>query len=103
MPASRLVNVNAAAPSLLAVLVGDPVGGRLLGDRRDHAGRLTALDFAATGLGLPSGAGFTSDHFIVTTTVRQGAATVTLTSLLERRRGPGVVVAIARWIGPPPS
>ena len=103
LPATAPVNVNAAAPSLLAVLVGDPVGGRVLGDRRDHAGRLTALDFAATGLRLPSGAGFTSDHFIVTTTVRQGAATVTLTSLLERRRGPGVVVAIARWIGPPPS
>jgi general secretion pathway protein K len=110
LPATAPVNVNAAAAPLLAVLVGDPVGGRLLGDRRDHAGKLTALDFAATGLRLPSGAGYTSDHFTVTTTVRQGATTVTLTSLIERRRGPApapnsapTVVAIARWIGPPPS
>ncbi len=104
LPGTAPVNVNAAAPSLLAVLVGDPVGGRLLGDRRDHAGKLTALDFAATGLRLPSGAGYTSDHFTVTTTVRQGSTTVTLTSLVERRRGAlPVVVAIARWIGSPPS
>lgn len=103
LPATAPVNVNAAPPALLAVLTADPVGGRILGDRRDRAGRLTPLDFAATGLRLPAGAGFTSDHFVVTTTVTQGRETVTLTSLLERRRGPApVVVAIARWLGPPP-
>ena len=104
LPGEAPVNVNAASPALLGVLVGDAVGGRLLGDRRARAGKLTDLDFAATGLRLPGGAGYTSDHFVVTTTVTQGSATVTLTSLLERRRGPvPVVVAIGRWIGTPPS
>lgn len=104
LPATAPVNVNAAAPLLLGVLVGDAVGGRLLADRRERAGKLTALDLAATGLRLPSGAGYTSDHFTVTTTVTQGTATVTLTSLIERRRGTApAVVAIARWIGSAPS
>jgi len=103
LPAAAPVNVNAASPELLAILVGDRVGGRLLGDRRTRAGKLTPLDLAATGLRLPPGAGFTSDHFIVATTVTQGSATVTLTSLLERRRSPDAVVAIARWLGPGPS
>lgn len=102
LPAVAPVNVNAASPEVLAILVGDPVGGRILGDRRDRAGKLTAVDFAATGLRLPPGAGFTSDHFVVTTTVTQGAETVTLTSLLERRHGPRpAVVAIGRWVGSP--
>ncbi len=104
LPADTRINVNAAAPALLGVLVGDPVGGRILGDRRDRAGKLTAADFVATGLAMPAGAGFTSDYFVVTTTVTQGDATVTLTSLLERRRGtPPAVVAIARWRGAPPN
>jgi len=100
LPGSAEINVNAAPPELLAVLVGDPVGGRILGDRRDRAGLLTPADFAATGLRLPSGAGFTSDHFVVTTTVTIGGTTRTLTSLLERRGGRiPVVTAIGRWTG----
>ena len=104
LPGVAPVNVNAASPALLGILVGDAAGGRALGDRRVRAGKLTPDDFTATALQLPDGAGFTSDHFVVTTTVAQGATTVTLTSLLERRRGatPGVV-AIARWLGGPPS
>ncbi len=104
LPGTAPVNVNAASQDLLGVLVGDRVGGRLLADRRKAAGRLTALDFAATSLTLPAGTGYTSDHFVVTTTVTQGAETVTLSSLLERRRGPHpAVVAISRWVGPPPG
>ncbi len=104
LPGTAGVNVNAAPPALLAVLVGDSVGGRLLADRRARAGKLTNADFAETGLRLPAGAGFTSDHFLVTTRVSQGTARVTLTSLVERRRGPPArVVAVARWLGAPPS
>ena len=104
LPGTAPVNVNAASPDLLGILVGDGVGGRILSDRRDRAGRLTADDFTATGLRLPTGAGFTSDHFRVTTTVTIGATTQTLTSLLERRHGAvPVVVAIERWRGTPPS
>jgi general secretion pathway protein K len=100
LPGRADVNVNAASPELLGILVGDAVGGRILGDRRDRAGLLTAADFAATGLRLPAGAGFTSDHFVVTTTVTIGGTTQTLTSLLERRSGRvPVVAAIGRWIG----
>ncbi len=100
LPGRADVNVNVAAPELLAVLVGDPVGGRILGDRRDRAGLLTPADFAATGLRLAAGAGYTSDHYVVTTTVTMGGTTQTLTSLLERRGGRTPVVAtIARSIG----
>ena len=103
LPAVAPVNVNAASPEVLGLLVGDAVGGRILADRRDRAGKLTPQDFTATNLRLPRGAGFTSDHFVVATTVSQGATSVTLTSLIERRRGPQpVVVAIARWIGSNP-
>ena len=98
LPGDAPVDLNAASAALLGILVGDASGGRLLAARRGRTSRLTALDFAATGLALPAGAGFTSDHFVVTTTVRQGAATVVLTSLLERRRGPRpTVVTLGRW------
>jgi len=104
LPAVAPVNVNAASPEMLGILVGDPVGGRILSDRRDRAGKLVPDDFTATNLRLPPGAGFTSNHFVVTTTVVQGTVSVTLTSLIERRRGPQpAVVTIARWIGPPPG
>ncbi len=100
LPARADVNVNAASPELLGIIVGDRVGGRILADRRDRAGLLTPTDFTATGLKLPAGAGFTSDHFVVTTIVTIGGTTQTLTSLLERRPGRvPVVVAIKRWRG----
>ncbi|MGI4876531.1 MAG: hypothetical protein ACRYG4_03515 [Janthinobacterium lividum] len=100
LPGKADVNVNAASIGVLAPLLGDKVGARILVDRRDRAGRLTPLDFAATGLSLPAGTGFTSDHFVVTTTVTIGGTTQTLTSLLERRHGkPPSVVAISRQRG----
>jgi general secretion pathway protein K len=101
LPGAAPVNVNAASPALLAALTGDGAAARVLADRRARAGRLTLVDFAAAGVSMPPGAGFTSDHFIATTTVVQGATTVTLTSLIERRREPAAaVVAIQRWLGP---
>lgn len=104
LPGRADVNFNAASADLLGVLVGDRVGGRILSDRRDRAGLLTAADFAATGLKMPTGAGFTSDHFAVTTTVTIGGTTQTLTSLLERRHGAVPdVVAVSRWRGMPPG
>ncbi len=104
LPGVAPINVNAAPAALLGILVGDAGGGRRLGEQREHTGKLTADDFAEAGLQLPAGAGFTSEHFVVATTVAQGATTVTLTSLLERRRGvPPGVVAIGRWLGPGPS
>ncbi len=101
LPGDAPVNLNAASPVLLAALTGDPAGARLLADRRSRAGRLTVVDFAAVGLPVPPGAGFTSDHFLATTTVVQGTARVTLTSLIEERPGPAAaVVAVQRWLGP---
>ncbi len=86
---------------LLGVLAGDAATGRLLAAQRDRTGRLTPLDLAAAGVTLPPGAGYASDHFVVTTTVTQGATTVTLISLVERRGGarPDVVV-ISRRLAP---
>lgn len=103
LPGDAPVNVNAASPALIAALVGDAARARLLVDRRARSGQLTDLDFTAANLTVPPGTGFASDHFLARTTVVQGAATVTLTSLIERRHHPDGVVAIGRWLGPPPS
>ncbi len=85
LPGDAPVNVNAAPAALLGVLVGDGVKGEQLARSRERAGRLTPPDLAAAGAELPPGAGFTSNHFLVTSTVTQGGTTVVLTSLLERR------------------
>ena len=98
LPGVTTVNVNTASEPLLALLLGDPVAARVLIERRAGPGFLTPGDFAAARVAVGPGLGFTSDHYLVTTTVTIGDTTQTLTSLLERRRGPtGVaVVVIAR-------
>lgn len=98
LPGATTVNVNTASETLLALLLGDPVAARVLIERRAGPGFLTPADFAAARVAVGPGMSFTSDHYIVTTTVTIGTTTQTLTSVLERRRGPtGVaVVVIAR-------
>ncbi len=101
LPGAAPINLNAAPPALLDALFGG-AAGRQLALRRDRTGRLTALDLAAAGVEPPPGVGFTSDHFIVTATVTQGGTTLTLTSLLERRREGGhapAVIIISRRLG----
>ncbi len=98
LPGATTINVNTAGEPLLALLLGDPVAARVLVERRAGPGFLTAADFTAARVAVGPGMGFTSDHYLVTTTVTIGGTTQRLTSLLERRRGPtGVaVVVIAR-------
>lgn len=103
LPGVTPVNVNAASAGLLGVFVSDPAAGLVLASRRHRAGRLTATDFAAAGMILPASAGFTSDHYLVTTTVTIGATMARLTSLIERRPATGSVVVLERWQGAPPS
>lgn len=98
LPGATTINVNTVGEPLLALLLGDPVAARVLIERRAGPGYLTPADFAAARVSVGPGMGFTSDHYLVTTTVTIGSTTQRLTSLLERRRGPtGVaVVVIAR-------
>lgn len=99
LPGAAPINVNAAPAAVLGVMIGDPAKGRLLAARRDRAGRLTPADFDA----VPPGAGFTSDHFTVTTTVTIGTTTRTLVSQLHRSRadsGRTEVIVVARAYRP---
>lgn len=98
LPGATTINVNTVSEPLLGLLLGDPVAARILIERRAGPGFLTPADFAAARLAVGPGMGFTSDHYDVTTTVTIGSTTQTLTSRLERRRGPAgvAVVVIAR-------
>lgn len=95
LPGRTTVNINTAGEPLLALLTADPAAARLLVERRRATGFLTPADLQGAQILLPPGVGFTSDNYIVTTTVTIGATTVRLTSRLQRRRdaaGPQVVV-----------
>lgn len=98
LPGATTININTVSEPLLALLLGDPVAARVLIERRAGPGFLTPADFTAARVGVAPGLGFTSDHYLVTTTVTIGGTTQRLTSLLERRRGSAgvAVVVIAR-------
>lgn len=87
LPGNGDVNVNAAPPELLAILLQNPVQARVLAAVRERAGFLGPEDVAAAGVILPPGTGFTSDCFRVVTSVRIGTTTRSMESLLVRRRG----------------
>ena len=98
LPGATTININTVGEPLLGLLLGDPVAARVLIERRAGPGFLTPADFSAARVAVGPGMGFTSDHYLVTTTVTVGDTTQRLTSLLERRRGPAgvAVVVIAR-------
>ena len=95
LPGNGDVNVNAAPPELLAILLQNPVQARVLAATRDRAGFLTPQDVEAAGVILPPGVGFASDFFRVRTSVRIGDTPQAMESLLRRRRGPDDSVAVA--------
>ena len=87
LPGNGDVNVNAAPPELLAILLQNPVQARVLAATRERAGFLTPQDVEAAGVILPPGVGFASDFFQVRTSVRIGETPQVMESLLRRRRG----------------
>ena len=87
LPGNGDVNVNAAPPELLAILLQNPVQARVLAATRERAGFLTPRDVEAAGVILPPGVGFASDFFQVRTSVRIGETPQVMESLLRRRRG----------------
>ena len=87
LPGNGDVNVNAAPPELLAILLQNPVQARVLAATRERAGFLTPQDVEAAGVILPPGVGFASDFFRVRTSVRVGETPQVMESLLRRRRG----------------
>lgn len=98
LPPEATLNVNTAGPEVLGAILRNPVAGRLLVARRNATGFLTSADFEGVGVIPPSGVGFTSDHYRVTTEVQVGDTRQRLVSLLRRRRVGGVpeVVVIRR-------
>lgn len=101
LPPGAKLNVNTASVALIDALLDDPRGARTLIEHRESNGRLTEADVAAAGLaGL---GGLTSDHFLLTTTVRVGEVTQTtrsrLTRSLDRVTGPAVIITGRRRTG----
>ena len=84
LPEPTAVNLNAAPLPVLTVVTGNPAQARLLDRRRRDAGLLTPTDLAATGVLLRHPAGFTSAHFIVTTTVIIGRTSQTFVTRVYR-------------------
>lgn len=101
LPGSTMVNLNTASEALIGALVGNEAAARSLIAQRTRAGFLTPQDFAGLGVTLPPGAGFTSNHYWVRTTVTMGDTTQTLTSLVARVMVDGRpdVVTLGRWRG----
>lgn len=105
LPYDSKINVNAASPELLAIMLDDPVlAARLVGQRQQR-GYLTQADFLGEGTSLPQGSGLTSDLFWVRTRARIGDTSQQLTSLLLRRKKPDgsvEVLPVGRWLGAQP-
>jgi general secretion pathway protein K len=89
LPGTADVNINAAPPELLAILLQNPVQARVLAAVRARAGFLTPEAVEAEGVILPPGVGFVSNLFYARTSVRIGGTRQAMESLLQRRRGEG--------------
>ncbi len=101
LPQPTSINLNSASEDLLALLFGNPAAAQMIVAQRRRAGFVTPADLASFGLSVPPGAGFTSNHYWVRTTVTIGETPQTLTSLLYRtvRDGRPEVVTLGRWRG----
>lgn len=101
LPDRTKVNVNAASPEMLALLIGDPVKAADLSGRMRGKGYLTPRDLADAGVNLPPYAGLNSQDFWVHTGVRIGDTVQQSAALIQRRTGsdgaPEAVV-VGRWL-----
>nr|WP_243843402.1 type II secretion system protein GspK [Sphingomonas vulcanisoli] len=100
-PDMNRINVNDADEAMLSVLLGDPILGRLLANRRARLGLLTEGDFIAARSRVPAAAGFKSDFYWARGRVTIGGTTREQISLLRRDMADNQprVVAISRWLG----
>lgn len=96
LPAEAGVNLNTVGAPLLGLMIGDPGVADAVIRRRSQAGLLLPVDLAAEGLPSLPGAGFTSDHYRVVTTVTVGDTTQRLTSDLARMRSTEGVEVLVR-------
>ncbi len=95
LPGRSGVNLNAAPPALIAILLQNSAQARALVAIRDRAGFVTPEDLLAAGIIPPPGAGLQSDLYRVRVTVRIGDTAQSMESLLQRRRGPGGLPEVA--------
>jgi general secretion pathway protein K len=95
LPGRADVNVNAAPPELLAILLQNSVQARVLAATRTRVGFLTSEDVESAGAILPPGVGFASSFFEVSTSVQIGGTRQAMESLLQRRRGEEGVEEVA--------
>lgn len=110
LPGRGEINLNAAPPALLAILLQNSAQTRELVAIRDRQGYLTPEDLAAAEVIPPPGTGLKSDLYRVRVTVRIGDTVQSMESLLQRRRSPagGNEVAVvqrrnsAAAVSPPP-
>ena len=101
LPQRTSINLNTASEELLALLSGNAAAAQMIVAQRNRAGFVTPSDLDAMGITPPPGAGFTSSHYWVRTTVTIGGTSQTLTSLIVRtvRDGRPDVVTLGRWRG----
>lgn len=95
LPGRAPINLNAASPALVAILLQNSNAARILLARRDRQGFLGPQDVEASRLILPPAVGLRSDLFELRVTARIGATVQSMVSLLQRRRGPGGVPEVA--------
>ena len=111
LPTATDVNLNAAPVGLISVLLQSAKLAQTLETKRAAKGFLTALDLQGSGVILPAGIGLRSDFFDLRVTVQVAGTVQSSQSLIQRRIGPGPVVAaviarqsmMAAGSPPPPS
>ena len=87
LPVEAAVNLNTVGAPLLGLMLGDPEAAETLIQKRTQAGLLLPVDLAAAGRAVLTGAGYTSNHYRVVTTVTVGDTTQRLISTLVRAQG----------------
>ena len=111
LPEVSDVNLNAAAPGLIAVLLQNPKLAAQLETKRAAAGFLTQRDLEGMSVTLPAGLGLRSNFFALRVTVQVAGTVQSTDSLIQRRVGQGPVAAaviarhsvMAAGSPPPPS
>ena len=110
LPGRTGINVNTAPEALLGAIADNPVQARRLAGIRTRNGFLTPADITQAQMILPSGVGFVSRFFWVTTNVTVDGTAQRMETLVQRRPGrggPANVVAVFRQVPvgaiPPPQ
>lgn len=100
-PDVNRINVNNASEAMLSAMLGDPILGRLVANRRARLGFLTQGDFIAARSRMPAAATLQSSFYWARARVTIGETTREETSLLYRHieNNRPAVIPISRWLG----